>query len=256
MNVPSQWEAYLRSGLEAHSQGQYEEAEGLLQAAIEEAEVFGFADPRLSTTLTYYGANALAKGDVEHAQMIMENTLEALKDVASKTEHLEMNRATCLNNLGLIYKKQNYYSKAEESYQKSLMILERFKDRGDPIIATTKSNISVIYMLQENYAAAELLLLDALQDEMSAHKGKHQVPTSLNQLAAAYMGQEKYNEAEGLFKHCIDSWEAHGWPGHKVAQSIIENYTDLLKVQERSDDLAELEKKVIEFQARQDAENN
>lgn len=256
MTVPNQWESYLRSGLRAHSQGQFDEAEGLLQAAIEEAEVFGFTDPRLSTTLTYYGANALAMGDVEHAQMIMENTLAALSEVEAKSEHIEMNRATCLNNLGLIYKKQNLLSKAEESYQKSLIILERFKERGDPIIATTKSNIAVLYMLQENYGAAELLLLDALQDEMSAHKGKHQIPTSLNQLAAAYMGQEKYNEAEGLFKHCIDSWEAHGWPGHKVAQSIVENYSDLLKVQERTEDLELLEKKIQEFQAREEAENN
>jgi tetratricopeptide (TPR) repeat protein len=249
LNEANKWAAYLKAGLQAHAQGDFEEAEGLLQAALEEAEPLGFGDDKLSTTLAYYGANALAKGDMEHAQMIMEESLEALSEVENKSENIELNRATFLNNLGLIYKGQKYFGKAEESYQRALIILERFKDRGDPIISTTKSNIAVLFMLQENYGAAELLLLDALQDEVQGNQGKHHVPTSLNQLAAAYMGQEKFDKAETLFKHCLDSWEAHGWPEHKVAGSIVENYCDLLRSQGRDEEFAQLQTRIKDMQA-------
>jgi tetratricopeptide (TPR) repeat protein len=237
----SQWESYLRAGLEAHSRSDFDEAEGLLQSALEEAEVFGFADPRLSTTLAYYATNALAKGDTDHAQMIMENTLDALAELEQKSENIDLNRATFLNNLGLIYKGQGDFGKAEESYQKALIILERYKERGDPVIAAAKSNIAVLFMLQENYRAAELLLLDALEDE-SSNPESLQLPTSLNQLAAAYMGQEKFDDAEKLFKRCIDHWDQHGWPKHKVANSIIENYSDLLHSQGRNDELESFQK--------------
>jgi len=129
-----------------------------------------------------------------------------------------------------------------------LPLLERFKDPSDPAIAATRSNIAVIYMQQGNYAAAELLLLESLgQETHHADRPDERIPTSLNQLVRAYLGQGKVDEAEKLLRGCVAIWEQHGWPRSSVTAGILDSYVELLEGSGRAAEAAAVRSRIAEL---------
>lgn len=227
--MSEEWARLTRAGLDAHRRRQFDEAAGLLEDALLEAEAFELSDPRISTTAIYFATNELVRGNLEAAEEFFRKTLLLIDEVPGPNRDAELNRATCYNNLGLAAKRRGDLEAAEGHYASALKILERWTEPSDPTLAATRSNIAVLYMLKDDFKAAELLLKEALADETHHGRPLHQsLPTSLHQLAAAYLAQEKFAEAEALLLQCFALWDDKGWSSDPVTLSLLEQHRDLL----------------------------
>jgi tetratricopeptide (TPR) repeat protein len=106
--------------------------------------------------------------------------------------------ANCLNNLGLVYEKQDKFKEAIQAYEKSLSIQER-NPENKVLLAMTLDNLAQVYRRQGTFDRAEALYKRALAVEdtvMSPDDQDHAI-TKFN-LSLLYFQQGKYDLSEPL----------------------------------------------------------
>jgi tetratricopeptide (TPR) repeat protein len=113
--------------------------------------------------------------------------------------------ASALNNLAVVYWRQNKYGEAEELYKRALAISEKGPWRtSDPDVANTLANLALVYQSQGKYADAEGLYKRALAIREKAFGADHpDVLDTLNNLVLVYDRQHKYAEAEELSRRAL-----------------------------------------------------
>ena len=108
--------------------------------------------------------------------------------------------ATCLNNLGVLYKTQGNYSAAEQYYLESLRILKEVLGENHPDYATSLNNLGGLYDTQGNFSAAEHYYLESLQIRKEVLGENHpDYASSLNNLGGLYEAQGNYSTAEQYY---------------------------------------------------------
>jgi tetratricopeptide (TPR) repeat protein len=192
------WEEQHETGLRAWGRGDYESAESSLNGAVESVEGHGFGDSRLSTSLIAYGVNELMRGRVEEAVDVLEQTAQALSGLDQRDESLSVNLATCFNNLGLIARSELRLAEAESYYSDALSLLERWRGRGDATVTATRANLGALYLERGATFEAELILSEAVEDELSADPEKSRMPAALPQLVRVLLQEKKLLKAEAL----------------------------------------------------------
>ncbi len=104
----------------------------------------------------------------------------------------------------MVYEAQGRYGQAESLYKRDLAISEKKLGPDHPEIATTLSNLAVLYGTQGRYVEAESLHKRALAIEEKKlgldHPG---VATTLNNLAALYLLQGQVTRAEQLYRRTL-----------------------------------------------------
>jgi len=95
------WEGAMAAGVLAYQQGLFPAAETHLAAALQMAEAFGPADPRLATSLNNLAALYYAQGRYAAAEPLNRRAL-AIRARALGPVHPDV--ATSLNNLAEVYR--------------------------------------------------------------------------------------------------------------------------------------------------------
>ena len=161
-----------------------------------------------------YGA-----GKYDPAITLAERTL-AIVEKAFGPDDLEV--ATSLNNLGLLYKAKGDYERAEPFYQRALATLEKVLGTDDGKVATSLNNLAALYYAKGDYGRAEPLYQRALAIMAKAFGTDHlDVAILLDNLALLYKTQGDYARAEPLYQRALAIWEkARGNDHPDVAVSL------------------------------------
>src|SRR5690606_22707393 len=106
----------------AFHQGDYAEAQELLTTALEEAETFGEADPRLSRCLNSLGSCYLDMTSYSKAESMFNRALSLREKVFGENSK-EVGEVA--NNLGLMNQQQQHYPKAEEFFVRAEKIFDK-----------------------------------------------------------------------------------------------------------------------------------
>ena len=133
------WDVYIKDGNQAKDQGQYAKALKLYTLALEEAEKFGPADPRLAASLNILALLYKTQGDYAKAEPLYKRSL-AIREKALGPDHPDV--AESLNNLAELYFTQGDYAKAEPLLSRSLAITEKASGPDHPGVAIRLNNLA------------------------------------------------------------------------------------------------------------------
>ena len=104
---------------------------------------------------------------------------------------------------------------------------------------------------QGNYAKAEQKFSAALEKAKKFGPQDPRLATTLNNLAALYVTQGKYAEAESLYKRALAIWEKALGPEHPHVATSLENYAALLRKTNRKKKAKKLEARAKAIRAKQ-----
>jgi CHAT domain-containing protein/tetratricopeptide (TPR) repeat protein len=130
--------------------------------------------------------------------------------------------ATSLNELGILYRAQGVYAKAELLHIRALDINEKALGPMHPVVAQSLNNLGRSYQEQSAYAKAEPLYLRAVDILEKVPGATHPAMAAcLNNLATLYQEQGAYAKAEPLFIRALDIQKrALGTMHPQVANSL------------------------------------
>jgi len=185
------------------------EQKGVGMLKVEDLQVLiahksGEPDESLATLYASLGdayKQRLDSGQSTDYQADLTSAIAAWEKVAKLQEDLnsDIELATTLNNLALLYRLQGRYSEAKPLYLRSLSIVESQLGADHPYVATSLNNLAALYRLQGRYSEAEPLHLRSLSIRESQLGADHpDIAQSLNNLANLYQSQGRYSEAEPL----------------------------------------------------------
>ena len=141
------------------------------------------------------------QGKYNEAIYLTEKALAIRKKVLGENN---LDTATSLNNLALLYQSQGRYSEAEPLYKQALAIYKAQLGDNHPSTATSLNNLAELYRKQGRYSEAEPLYQQALAIQKKQLGDNHpNTATSLNNLATLYQSQGRYSEAEPLYKQAL-----------------------------------------------------
>ncbi len=148
------WETYMYRAEMAFKQGDYDDAENSVKAALEKAEQFGPEDPRLSASLNNLAFLYHAQGMYDDAEPLYQRAL-VIVEKAHGPEHPDV--ATSLNNLAFLYHVQGRYADAEPLYRRALVIVEKVLGPLHPNLAISMENYADLLRKIDRSAEAEKL---------------------------------------------------------------------------------------------------
>jgi hypothetical protein len=100
-----------------------------------------------------------------------------------------------------VYRDQGKYGEAEEFFKRALVIREQALGTSHPDVASTLTNLALLYWMQGKYGDAEPLYKGTLViREQTLGEGHPFVASSLTNLANLYRDQGRYGEAEKFYK--------------------------------------------------------
>ena len=138
----------------------------------------------------------------DKAMTCSENSLRIAEELGDLNE-----KATALNNIGIIYNIQGNYPGALRRYEKALQIAEQLGDLSGNAIAL--NNIGEIYRAQGNYSEALKRYEEALQidEQLGNLSGK---AIRLNNIGGIQHAQGNYPEALKLYEEALQIAEQLG----------------------------------------------
>jgi tetratricopeptide (TPR) repeat protein len=148
------WETYMYRAEKAFRQGDYDDAENSVEAALEKAEQFGPEDPRLAASLNNLAFLYHTQGRYAEAEPLYRRAL-TVKEKTLGTDHPTV--ASSLNNLANLYNAQGKYADAEPLYQMALVIVEKVLGPHHPNVATAMENYAALLRKTNRSAEAEKL---------------------------------------------------------------------------------------------------
>lgn len=226
------WISRHYAGIATFDQGQYQEALGVLEAALDESK----GKHRHAATLDQIGQVHAALGHFEEAEKYYKqalaekesslgrkhrdlaetlNNLADLDYLAGKVEECEplyrraleimkrdeLNIQVCrsLNGLALLENDANDKIEAEKFLLRAITIHDKAERRDQPYFATVLTNLAILYINSGRYAEAEPLLEKAKFVQGISLRADHpDVALRMHATAALYQGQGKNNEAATL----------------------------------------------------------
>jgi tetratricopeptide (TPR) repeat protein len=142
------------------AQGQYGEAEGFYQRALDiDEKALGASHSNVAVDLNDLANVFKEQGKYGEAEGLYRRAL-AIKEKALGSDHPDVSIA--LNNLAGAFKDQGKYGEAEGLYQRALAIREKALGASHPDVAKTLNNLAIVYKEQGKYGEAEGLLQRAL----------------------------------------------------------------------------------------------
>jgi tetratricopeptide (TPR) repeat protein len=145
--------------------------------------------------------------------------------------------ARLLNQAGFYNSERGRYAEAEPLYTRAVSIYQRALGPEHAYVATTLSNLAVLYRAQGRYEGAEPLHNRALGIREKALGRDHPyVAQSLTNLAALYYSQGRYEEAEPLHRRAMVIKEKVLGPDHPDVATSLNELALLYDAQGRYDE--------------------
>lgn len=225
--------AGFTAALAQHAQAEelHERVVALLTAAPAESGRV----PLLTDALVQLGDGQRAQGKYPAAARSL-----AAARALSETEDLEpTQRAGVSNALGILAKDTGRYEEAARHYAATLALLEPALGSNSPLLAPAYHNIAGLAHVQGHFAAAEEPARRALTLREEGKADPTEVAADAAVLGAVLSGLGRYDEAEGLFRRALSTWEHQYGPDH---YEVAVNLHNLAAVAQGRGDLAASER--------------
>ena len=166
---------------------------------------------------TAAGIESYVQGKYPAAEVQFEAALKAaeeLEPIASRLDRIEFDEArqvrdlfsarlpASLNNLAKALQTQGRHSEAEPLFKRALAVFESSLPKWHRNVIGTATNLTGLYIEQDNFVEAETLLRWALSKSNSGLE-----VLCLAQAAQVHEEQGRYGQAEAMFKWVLGSWE-------------------------------------------------
>jgi tetratricopeptide (TPR) repeat protein len=231
------------AGKSAYEKGQYGEAIREYKAALDQAESFGFKDPRFAATLNQLGEVFRAQGRYEEAEPLFRQALTLQEQTFGPRNHQV---AKTLNNLAALYTAQGKLAEAEKQCRRAIQIQEALLGPNNASLGASLNNLALLAKSQGRYADAVPLFQRALRIWLEALGADHSlIATSLNNFGTICHTLGRYAEAEALFKHSLNIKERELGSQHPEVATILNNLAELCCAQRRYDEAKLLSRRVL-----------
>ena len=150
---------------------------------------------------------------------------------------VEHSRPGLLNEVGVIYYKEERLAQAEPLYTRALAIYRATLPPGHLSIGNSLNNLALLYESQGRYNEAEPLFQETLaivRDVMP--EGHLYIANTLNNLAALYQNLGRYTEAEPLLQEAVTILRKGLPTSHPAIANSLNNLALLYKNQGRNAD--------------------
>ena len=235
-------------GLLHHQQGQYVEAQALLERSLKMSEVLGERE-LAAETINNLAAVTWELGRYLEAQKLHERSFEMFrKQYGEDSPEVAVSR----NNLAAVYKSLGRTAEAEKFYLESIRVLERHQNTRAIVLADAISNLADLYTVQGELARAEPMFARAITIKEKAVGANHfEVGRTLNNLATLYATMGQYAKSEAMHRRTLRILEASLGPDHlDVARSLL-NLAAIHQRLKQFDKAVSLNERALELRERQ-----
>ena len=235
-------------GIATYDQGQYQEALGVLEAALKETG----SKHRHAATLDQLGQLHTALGRFEDAERYYKEALDE-KERSLGKKHRDV--AETLNNLADLYYLNGNPEHCESLYRRALEINKR--DQLNIQVCRSLNGLALLENDAEDKIEAEKFLQRAIKIHQKAER--RDMPyyaTVLTNLGILYTNGGRYDEAEPLFEKAKFVQEQSLRPGHPDIALRMHATAALLQGQGKNSESATLAAAADEIRAKQTAAGN
>ncbi len=152
-------DTFCNVGERAYEQGDYAEAQALLQEAVTLAETFGETDPRLSRSLNSLGLCYLDLDNKPSAEKFLKRALD-LRNTVFGTESKEAGESN--DNMGVLKQHQEQYITSDKFFNKAIQIFDQKIGKNSNKVAGSLNNLGKNCILEEKPEEANQPLARAL----------------------------------------------------------------------------------------------
>jgi tetratricopeptide (TPR) repeat protein len=184
--------------------GKYERAQDLLQAALEnDLRNYGIGHPNVALTQNNLAMVCQDLGDYEKSQKLLELALESdLQNFGISHPTVAMSQS----NLATVYQILGDYKRAQDLFTKALESNLRNFDAKHPKIAISQSNLAMLYQDIKEYERARDLFWTVLESELQNFGASHPtVAITQSNLAMVYRDLGEYKQAQALLQTALKS---------------------------------------------------
>ncbi len=165
-----------------------------------------------------------------------------------KQLNLDLDLATSLNNLALLYDLQGEYEQAESLYVQAIELYQTLLEEQHPHVASLLDNLAGLYYSRGKYKEAEPLFLRALELRKTLLGEQHpDVATSFNNLALLYKSQGRYELAELLYFQALKLRKTLLGEQHPHVASSLNNLALLYSLKGKYEQAESLYLKALEL---------
>lgn len=193
----------MKAGASASASRNFKAAKIEYAKALGESEKFGINDWRIAKSLLKLGATHVELDEYAEAKPLIERALkiyESAKEV--ERNHFELSQALC--QLGNILKQENDFVKAEDCYQRALIICKETLDPTHLWTADVLADWAAVKVERSQYFEAEQLYKEAFEIMDRVTPKDIRYSAHLDSLALCYKLQGKLVEAERAYKQALD----------------------------------------------------
>jgi tetratricopeptide (TPR) repeat protein len=226
MTFPETAQLLMQAGNYLRESAQYEQAEPLLQRALDIREkTQGPEHPDTADTLHELAWLYWRQGKYELAEPLYLRAL-AINEKTFGPEHPDT--ADTLHSLAKLYRRQGKYEQAEPLYLRALAISEKMEGPEHPSTAAYLNNLASLYVDQGKDEQAEPLLQRALAIREKILGPEHPYTAdTLQSLAVLYADQSKYEQAEPLLQRALAINEKILGPEHPSTATTLHQLASL-----------------------------
>lgn len=188
-----------------NKRGQFSQVERLfLQAQALFVKILGAAHLEVAQCLFELGCYYVTTNKYAQAETIHQQALQ-MREHLLGPDHIDV--AQSLHELGIMSFGLAKYAEAETFIQRALKIVQTVNSTH-PNLPEIMNDLAAVYRKQKNYAMAEPLFHQALQQheqyfgQLNPLTGGH-----LYNLASFYLDLGRYSEAEAYYLRALTSWE-------------------------------------------------
>lgn len=241
------------------SRGQYDKVEAFCRPVAQISEAVLGPDNVVSAQSRYQLAESLRcqyPPKFREAETLYERSIE------SKDKSLKDNPVAIANNLfslGRVYDQTGRHAEADKLYREAVEKWESAKEVGPDsvILARALDRLAMLSLKEHKYDDAEKFEKRALDiDRRSKDQDTRSVGEDLNDLALIYDQQEKYKEAENLYKEAMSYKDKHLNPTDYSRATTLYNLAEVEKLLGNQKQFADLStqaysvwKKLLRFKA-------
>jgi tetratricopeptide (TPR) repeat protein len=244
--MESDWRRYYALAENAVRDGNYDYAETMWQAALQEAEEFGQADHRLALTYEGLGEVYWYQGKFRQAERPAKQALEIYQRLRGD-DHLEVGMAA--HNLAMVYHAQQRYGQAEPLYKIAMSIKTKALGAKDPDVMRLLD--SYADLLQKTHREAEAAHLKSCIESTSSGRWSRTkssmplpepepAPVAAATAAAgvgAAVAQQPSKGSEPAVELKQESWEMYNASAERAY--AVEDFTTALSLWNQALNIAE-----------------
>ena len=214
------WDQAIAAGERALEARDYDQAEALFQAALDQTAGFGSDDPRKAKALVHMARLYRAQGDFAKPETIYRDALDAA-EAAHGADDAEY--ASYLHEVGGYYHARRKYDLAEEYYKKAFALRVKTLGREHVDVAQSINDLGVLHENQARLDRAEVYFTHALSirekllgaDHLDTIGTAEHFARLLNKLQQGQKAQELLTRARAVRQERVRRYNS---PGEQLSE--------------------------------------